>query len=330
MAGKTSIGWTDGTANVWSRRCKPVAPECFNCYAWTITDRWEGPGAFLSGPPELLHGKLLNPWLDPQMRKQARLFLTSMGDPFYPSIPVEDHALVWAMMAASPAVTWQVLTKRPHIMHKTLTRDDLPERVHDAIGTLMDALPTPTGRLTPLRRAARDAMAAARDAFRWPLPNVHLGVSAGCQDTYDKFLPPLADTPAALKWVSVEPLIGPVALQDTASWLGWIVVGGESGRVHRADPWNPLDGRARPMDLEWARTVVREAEDAQVPVYMKQLGSVQVHELGIQGDFKGEDTDLWPAELEDLKVHALPAAPVRGRAWSQGALLAPQTVLEAS
>jgi protein gp37 len=334
MAGTTFIGWTDATLNPLAWRCNHVTDECDLCYAETLTNRYHGADAFTSEPPYLKPGRLLLPWTDPKMRVANRIFLESMSDPFHPGVPVEDQALIWGMMAADPRHEYQVLSKRPHVGFKLLTRPDFPKMVVDGIAELLRRF-TPKRRVSPQRRVIMDGIEAAAAAFTWPLRNVIVGVSAGQQSSADKFIPPLLQIPAALRFVSVEPQIGPVDLTRIAAgreqqpgmvydvlgqrygvpgqWqapmstgLDWVIIGGESGRVFAADPMNPPlgdDGKpvyARPMRLGWARDVKVLSEAAGVPVYMKQLGSAQAALRDL--DFKGEDWDRWSAELDDLKV----------------------------
>lgn len=302
--GVTSIGWTDYTLNPITWRCAKVATECTNCYAETLTNRWQKPGAFTSGPPRLKPGRLLLPWTDPKMRAAFRVFLVSMSDPFHPGIPLDDQALIWAMMAVDPGHEYQVLTKRPHVMRKLLTRPDFPAQVAAAIPTLIGMLTPASGRLSPQRRAALASIERAAESIAWPLPNALLGVSAGTQDTANKFLPILRQTPAARRFVSAEPLIGRVDLDLTG--IDWVIPGGESGAVNPADPFDAPEGSgfARPMDLAWLRRVVEQTH-GRAAVFVKQLGTVQGRTLGLR-DRKGEDMSEWPAELADLKIRQFP------------------------
>jgi protein gp37 len=315
MGGTTKIGWTDFTVNPTTPRCDHVAPECWLCYSERQTNRWYGAGTFTSGPPVLKPGRLLLPFLDNDMLAGRRGFLTSMSDPFHPGLPIEAQAQIWAMMAADRRHEYQVLTKRPHIGRKLLTDPAFPAMVKDAIGGLIKQLTPRSGRWTPKRRAAVEMAQAAAEGFRWPLPNAVVVVSAGSQMTAQKFLPILTnDIPAAVRGLSWEPSLSDTDITD---WLrpvdgvDWVILGGESGRVHRPAPFAPpynADGRplaARPMYLSWMRSMKAQAEHAGVPVWVKQLGSVQSHMFGLE-DFKGEAWDEWPEELADLKVRQHP------------------------
>jgi protein gp37 len=143
----------------------------------------------------------------------------------------------------------------------------------------------------------------------WPLPNVWLGVSAENQHWTDIRIPALLDTPAAVRFVSAEPLLGPIRLfgdlecpgpgDVVQGWsnrtdygtgiehdatidagLGWVIVGGESGRG------------ARPMHIEWARSIRDQCKAAGVPFFFKQAGAVLAREWGVPGS--GHDPDVWP------------------------------------
>lgn len=127
--------------------------------------------------------------------------------------------------------------------------------------------------------------------IQWPLPNVWLGVSVEDQQRADLRIPALLDTPAAVRFLSCEPLLGPVDLTrirriPVGGSIAWVIVGGESG------------AGARPMELDWARTLVEQCKAAYVPVFVKQLGSVWA------GGGHGGDMGAWPA---DLRVREFPS-----------------------
>jgi protein gp37 len=145
----------------------------------------------------------------------------------------------------------------------------------------------------------------------WPLPNVHLGVSCENHAPAAERIPHLLDTPAAVRWISAEPLIGYIGLIDLSlrGGLDWVVVGGESGPG------------ARPCDLSWIRNIVEQCYRAAVPAFVKQLGrSVRGvwgcgpaaprlvtrddnHDVYDLKDKKGGDMDEWPF---DLRVREYP------------------------
>jgi protein gp37 len=258
VSGTTGIDWTDATLNPWTWRCTPVSEECSACYAEALTNRWQGAGAFTSGPPVLRPGRLLLPWTDPQFRQARRIFLVSMSDPFHGGIGAEDQALVFAMMAADRRHIYQVLTKRAGVMRSRLTSREFPGMVRDALGTLA-AMAGQGRRVTPARqRILSDIEAAARAP--WPLPNVMLGVSAGNDHWARVRLPVLRVTPAAGRFVSAEPLIG--RFEADLTGISWLICGGESGPRHR------------PMDLAWARALRDQCRDQEVAFWFKQVGGI--------------------------------------------------------
>jgi protein gp37 len=133
------------------------------------------------------------------------------------------------------------------------------------------------------------------------LPNVWLGVSVENQQYADERIPLLLQTPAALRFISAEPLLGPLDLQPAVRYapIDWVIVGGESGPG------------ARPFDLAWARSIVQQCQAAGVACFVKQVGAKPVFEGTPVGVFegydyedpKGGDPSEWP---EDLRVREFP------------------------
>lgn len=308
----TSIEWTrgdDGTPGVvWnpSTGCDKISPGCDNCYALTMAKRLKGMGQAkyqndgdprTSGPGFGLtvHEDALT--IPLRWRKPRKVFVNSMSDLFHARVPREFVARVWAVMAATPQHTYQCLTKRPQRMARII--QDNPHNLLE----LLD----------------NEVTARILDAAPWPLPNVWLGTSVEDQKRANERIPALLDTPAAVRWLSCEPLLGPVdltrmqlvpptppygpgvhldALRGHAiepddvlpTRIDWVVVGGESGPG------------ARPMHPDWARSLVEQCRAAGVPVFVKQMGSAWAHEHG--GPKKGGDPAFWPA---DLRVREYPA-----------------------
>ena len=172
------------------------------------------------------------------------MFVCSLADLFHDDVPDEYIARVFAVMALTPEVTYQVLTKRPARMRALL-----------ASGTFAGMV-------------WRDV-----DDPSWPLPNVWMGVTVEDQERADQRIPILLDTPAAVRWLSCEPLLGPVDLDATGmgvtgtsgpesrpSAVDWVVAGGESGP------------NARPMHPSWARSLRDQCATAGVPFLFKQWG----------------------------------------------------------
>jgi protein gp37 len=187
-------------------------------------------GAHWTGKVRLVEEHLEDPL---RWKRPRRIFVNSMSDLFHESLDEYDIGQVFAIMALAKQHTFQVLTKRPAEMLQILE--------------------------------------TARICFDYdePLPNVWLGVSVEDQKTADERIPLLLQTPAAVRWLSVEPLLGPIELQ--APWsainpeypehgIHWVVVGGESGPG------------ARPMHPDWARSIRDECVAAGVPFFFKQWG----------------------------------------------------------
>lgn len=274
MADKTGISWTDATWNPIVG-CSVVSPGCTNCYAMRDAARivrcsegagrashYEGTiepskaGPVWTGEVMLAPGHILERPLS--LRKPRRIFVNSMGDLFHASVPDEwiDH--VFAVMALAPQHTFQVLTKRSARMREYLSGE-------------------------ALRRVARAAnrIRTVDGLIGWPLPNVWLGVTAEDQTRANERIPDLLATPAAVRFVSCEPMLGPVDLRNVSPAdkyeidvlsgydfdqglvgprLDWVICGGESGP------------NARPMHPDWARGLRDQCAAAGVPFHFKQWG----------------------------------------------------------
>jgi protein gp37 len=239
MSDKSAIEWTEATWNPVTG-CTKVSPGCAYCYAERITTRFGGK-PFLPGQAEIiLHEERLK---QPIMWRRPRMvFVNSMSDLFHEEVPDSFILEVWLVMAMTPEHTYQVLTKRPERMKEFV------------IG--LQALP-----------GGHQLFAAEM----WPLPNVWLGVSVENQRWADERIPQLLETPAAVRFLSCEPLLGPIDLQRACEgtrnfldgidfesiepWpeappkIDWVIVGGESGGpANRAlvercvQPWHDKRG----------------------------------------------------------------------------------------
>lgn len=240
MADRSKIEWTDTTWNPVTG-CTKVSPGCDNCYAETFAERWRGTDGhyFEQGfDVQLRPGKLTEPL---RWRKPRRVFVNSMSDLFHKDVPTEYIARVFAVMALTPQHTYQILTKRHG-------------RMRALIGGAID------GGQALLEAAPDEKTAQALYDAHWPLPNVHLGVSVEDQQRADLRIPALLAGAAAVRFLSCEPLLGPVDLADYTEGLGWVIVGGESGPG------------ARPMSPDWARSLRDQCTAADVPFFFKQWG----------------------------------------------------------
>ena len=290
---RTKISWTDAT---WSpvTGCSKVSPGCANCYAETLSLRF-GTSKKPWLPENAAENVVLHPdRLDAPLhwKKPRLVFVNSMSDLFHENVPDEFIDRVFAVMAITggeryrcatgsrcehndspgcyhnaggvkmPVHTYQILTKRPDRMLAYMTAEDRCQRIFDHLNDPEWSMSFEEPDLI--------AMGAG-----WPLSNVWLGVSVENQHWADERIPLLLQTPSAVRFISAEPLLGPV---DLVPWLGddihegtsneadivvdygldWVIVGGESGKGHR------------PLDLAWAQSIKDQCSAAGVAYFMKQ------------------------------------------------------------
>jgi protein gp37 len=314
MSGLSSIQWTD---RVWNPvvGCTKVSQGCKHCYAKTLHDKRHK--AFLEGKiqnmpqyaapfetVQLMPGRLKDPL---SWRKPSRVFVNSVSDLFHDDVPDAFIAEVFVTIAEAERHTFQILTKRPERMLRWFT-EYLPE-----------------------------ACSGEQPAPVWPLPNVWLGVSVENQAAAYERIPLLLETPAAIRFLSCEPLLGRVDLSEwmwgrtescgecprdadcacgfeTRRELGlpsidWTIIGGESG------------AGARAIDLAFIRDLLRQCRNAGVAPFVKQLGArpyCDASLISFRGntprlphdgyrwlrDKHGGNIEEWP---EDLRVREFPA-----------------------
>lgn len=289
----SSIEWTD---KVWNpiRGCSLVSAGCKSCYAMRQAYRfskhgqpYEGLVKMVGGEPKwtgdikLVHDKLSEPL---SWKKPVRIFVNSMSDLFHKDVPFGYIDRVFAVMAIAKRHTFQVLTKRPERMAEYLNTPLRLEHIYDQWF---------------------EFSGGPREAEAWPLPNVWLGTSCENQKAADERIPHLLRTPAAVRFLSCEPLLENV---DLTNWLDpkecemcglnpprleidlGRCVEEYCQRCHKVDPeWgSTLTGREveldwviaggesgkdpRPCDLEWIRSIVSQCRMAGKPVFVKQLG----------------------------------------------------------
>ena len=254
-------------------------------------------------------------------RKPRRIFVNSMSDIFHDDVAFEFVDRMFAVMASTARHCYQILTKRPERMLQYMQRvaEGAPMagqryeremREHfdryklDFLeGYSIPSPPTPELRFiydsatmqekrprSPDGTTLKHGFSGGEFHWRgWPLSNVWLGVSAEDQDTFDERITLLLQTPAAVRWVSLEPLLGHIDLigkdeQNSALHtynnrprLDWGVVGAESGSDFRQ------------MDMEAARYIIRQFQDAGVPLFVKQDNGPRP---GLQGRFTAEEWAL--------------------------------------
>jgi protein gp37 len=333
MSANTSIQWTDRTWNP-VRGCSRVSPGCDHCYAMGQAHRFAGPGKPYDGLTTIRRGKVdwtgvarfIPEEVDKPLswRKPQRVFVNSMSDLFHSSLSNEEIAAVFAVMAVAPRHTFQVLTKRPE-----RAREWFGWAAQEPAKKLRDGY-SAAGRIGPWLR-----LPPVLGDTDWPLPNVWLGVSVENQETADERIPLLLKTPAAVRFISAEPLLGPVdlsvglhmgrcaSISPAPDRFRCGLPADHEGHPHTAlhpsgAPWfgtAPLDwvivgGESGPGAREcrqsWLERVVADCREASVPVFVKQMGSAACDDVtwrGSQPDFhfsdrKGGDPAEWPRSLQ--------------------------------
>lgn len=300
MSDKTGIEWTDATWNPVTG-CSKVSQGCKHCYAereWPRMTRLVPSYAGRDFTDVRTHADRLDHPL--RWKKPRMIFVNSMSDLFHPDVPFEFIDKVFAVMALAPQHVFQVLTKWPDRMRDYLTGDGLTKRV------IREAF-----RMDCEGGAWMNADHNIGGHQIMPLGNVWLGVSVEDQAAANERIPLLLDTPAAVRWISAEPLLGPVRLsglfglitddediridalngsfvtsryQEDPTPLGarldWVVVGGESGP------------KARPMHLDWARSLRDQCSAAGVPFLFKQWGEWWPN-CCLKKDGTRDETTLW-------------------------------------
>lgn len=276
MGDRSRIEWTDATWNP-IRGCSRVSEGCRNCYAEREAARFSGPGQPYEGLAEVRPAgprwtgevRLVESALEVPLRwkKPRRIFVNSTSDLFHEKLREDWLHSIFQAMVEAPQHIYQMLTKRVN-------------RMRDVLQQMRKSWSLPS-----MRGCPGDLSAA---------PNIWWGVSVEDQKTADERIPVLLDTPAAVRWVSAEPLLGVVSMcrlqgnlgmkcdlvmdalrgEYVPAWKGrdtipdtrcgkrlhWVVVGGESGP------------NARPMHPDWVRSLRDQCEAAGVPFFFKQWG----------------------------------------------------------
>lgn len=274
---QSSIEWTDKTWNPVTG-CTKVSQGCKNCYAETIADRFfakqyapNADGSARKFTDVRCHPERLDQPL--HWKNPYRVFVNSMSDLFHENVPFEFILACMARMVTADQHTYQILTKRPE---RALEFDRY--------------------------------MAKSDYSVAWR-KNIWLGVSVENQKMADERIPLLLDTPAATRFLSVEPMLEAVSLTNLCGVgfdalygvaectrkIDWVICGGESGPG------------ARPFNLAWAESLREQCKAAGVPFFMKQVGSkpVAANGAGLGHAFTGKGGDIaeWP---EHLRVREFP------------------------
>lgn len=308
--GETEISWTHRPGTVgrsWNptQGCALQSEGCRNCYAMRMAARFAESGwsqglinlktRKWNGEARLAAHKLSEPL---KWRKPSTVFVNSMSDLFYEGFSNEQIAAVFGVMAAAPQHTFQVLTKRATRMCEWFEWAEAKAgctsgRLAHVLEAAAHALPEPP---------PRSSLSGRSYGTTWPLPNVWLGVSVENQAAADERIPDLLRTPAAVRFLSCEPLIGEVDLDvprcddehhgadewdvhDGTPWcnecdsersyghwlhldggIDWVIAGCESGPG------------ARPCDVEWLRYLRDQCAAASgVPFFLKQAERLTDH-----------------------------------------------------
>lgn len=277
MVENSKIEWTDHTFNAWTG-CQKVSPACDNCYAEGWAKR---SGLVKWGPGEKRRRTSPAYWQQPLKWNRIaerdgvrrKVFCASLADVFDNRVPDEWRADLWLLISATPHLDWLLLTKRPQNILKMAPH------------------------------------MASRPGMMWPWPNVWLGTTAENQEEANRRIPHLLAVPAAKRFLSCEPLLGPVDLTDlrgtdhqgtchrnaltgetwhpgcgsdsSTTWrdgprIDWVITGGESGPG------------ARPMHPDWARDLRDQSQAAGVPFFFKQWGEWAPHQPKAGGDLGGD------------------------------------------
>ncbi|MFN7178351.1 phage Gp37/Gp68 family protein [Hyphomonas sp.] len=247
MAEETRIEWADHTFNPWIG-CTKVSPACDHCYAEAQASRYWPDEQLWAGKRKRTSA---NNWRQPlKWNRQAAefraahgrppmVFCASLADVFDNQVPDDWRRDLWALIEATPDLIWLLLTKRPQNIRKML-----PMSVH---------------------KPGLDAWGAG-----WP--NVWLGTTVENQAEADRRIPHLLAVPAAKRFLSCEPLLGPVDLDcwpesgcsrnwlDDEKGIDWVIAGGESGP------------HARPSHPDWFRGLRDQCAAAGVPFFFKRWG----------------------------------------------------------
>ena len=276
MSTNTKIEWTDATWNPIVG-CTRVSEGCMNCYAERFAarfpDRFGGVSRMTEHGPRWTGKIVLRPEVLDQplrWRKPRRIFVNSMSDLFHENVPLKFIDEVFAIMALAKQHTFMILTKRPKRMKEYITY-----------------------------RAAKEFSYSRH--IQWPLPNVWLGVSVENQRAADERIPLLLQTPAAVRFLSCEPLLGPVSLKEinipitgpgspqpyapstgrrinalTGDVFEYDWHGRGVGRQGAKIDWVIVGGEsgpnARPMHPDWVRGIRDQCVAAGVPFFFKQWG----------------------------------------------------------
>jgi protein gp37 len=286
MGERSAIEWTDATFNPWWG-CTEISPACDHCYARTWAHRLGYPWGLGAPRREFGDAHWREPYkwartLPAKLGRRPRVFCASMADVLDKDAPAGARERLWALIVGTPELDWLILTKRIGNARTMMT-------------PWFESPSNPRGELPP---------------------NVWLGATIANQEEADRDIPKLLDTPARVRFLSMEPLLGPVRLSQSwcdylVGWetvserdrrgdevplqaqtnrIDWVIVGGESG------------ANARPFTLGYAKELVAQCRAVGVPVFVKQVGARPVNREGERCPHithkKGADMAEWPDVLQ--------------------------------
>lgn len=298
MADKTKIEWADSTWNPITG-CSPVSPGCANCYAAQLAGTRLKHHPSRKGLTKEVNGRPVwtgevrfnEEWLMQPLRwkKPRRIFVCAHSDIFHEAVPDEWLDRIFAVMVLASQHTFQVLTKRPKRMREYVKALSAGERDSEMFNHKFK------GCIGGVKAIMSGSVKSG------PLRNVWLGVTVESQTQANQRIPLLLQTPAAKRFVSIEPMLGPVNLtaidfnrdvtcnvldgaglsrrspcqsipNTSCKKLDWVICGGESGP------------NARPMNPNWVRSLRDQCQEAKVPFMFKQWGEWCPHSIGHSGE----------------------------------------------
>jgi protein gp37 len=249
----TKIEWCEATWNPVTG-CSPVSAGCQNCWAKRMANRQRGRNGYPADDPfrVTFHADRLDEPL--RMKKRKRIAVCLMGDICHGDVPAEWIDKVFGIMHWASWHTFLILTKRPERLAAYLRWEKRPQHI------MWEARFRASGKGSKLMNDLA--------VCRWPLPNVWLGTSVENRDSLDR-VRRLQQCSAAVRFLSLEPLLGPIA-QLPLEGIHWVIVGGESGPG------------ARPMHPDWVRSIRDQCQAAGVPFFFKQWGSAKPDVLEVR------------------------------------------------
>lgn len=288
MGDKSKIEWTDATWSPVTGCSHSGSPGCDNCYAKRMAKRLQAMGQenYRNGFEVTEHPHMLNRPL--HWKRPRKIFVVSMGDLFHRKVRNEFIAAVFGVMAACPHHKFQLLTKHPRRAKEWF--DWVEQREQD--GRSMFPHDEPSWRIYQMLSSyalKHGASIPSHHGGKWPLPNVWMGTTTENQPAANERIPMLLQIPAAIHFISVEPMLSAI---DVSKWLprlakmgyaskeiteehgvkagddfilkikpcvSWVLCGGESGP------------NARPMNPDWARSLRDQCKKSEISFFLKQM-----------------------------------------------------------